>query len=180
VVSSIRANPWGALDPPWLRLFLALLLKQPHHSLPFRLSPVALMGIDGADPTALSPSTNCPVLVELRPRLRCPACIIGRVKREPGWVSSECFSLRRFVSEIPQDAWAAPATVSRCGRVNNAISYIWQSHCGFSNSWEGDTSSPASPDTGLECFWKYRVGRCLIDILSITSGFIGSPGLSAP
>lgn len=102
MVSSIRANPWGALDPPWLRLFLALLLKQPHHSLPLRLSPVALMGIDGADPTALSPSTNCPVLVELRPRLRCPGCIIGWVKREPGWVSSECFSLRRFVLRFPR------------------------------------------------------------------------------
>ena len=88
-----------SLIPPWLRLFLDLLLKRRHYSLPFRLSRSR---IDSADLTALSPSTNCQVLVELRPRLRCPGCIIGRVKREPGWVSSECFSLRRFVLKFPR------------------------------------------------------------------------------
>jgi len=50
------------------------------------------------------------------------------------------------------NAWAAPATVSKRGRIHLC-------HCEAYSSWEGDTSNLASPDIGLERVRKYRVGR---------------------
>src|SRR5687768_6414688 len=74
----------------------------------------------------------------------------------------EALNSHTVIESFP-DAWAAPATVSRCGRINQGTSEQFRGsrgHCEFSSSWEGDTSNPASPDTGLERIRNYRVGRC--------------------
>ena len=106
---------------------------------------------------------GCPGSGRIPPRLRC----FGRATVELNGNQVGNFErVLRFaydVLEIP-DAWAAPATVSRCGRIKISTSPLRASrgsgsHCEFSSSWEGDTSSPVSPDTGLESLRKYRVGR---------------------
>ncbi len=106
---------------------------------------------------------GCPGSGRIPPRLRC----FGRATVELNGNQVGNFErVLRFaydVLEIP-DAWAAPATVSRCGRIKILTSPLRASrgsgsHCEFSSSWEGDTSSPVSPDTGLESLRKYRVGR---------------------
>ena len=66
-------------------------------------------------PQPLSPGSG-----RIAATFKVPGRIIGWVKRELGRYSGHIL-LHGDYFGIPQDAWAAPATVSRCGCIDNAI-----------------------------------------------------------